>query len=754
MFLKGLQVYPKDYVSERNISVLFPVDFVGKKATLKITGRSEFQVFLNGNLLAYGPARSAHGYHRVDEYNIKSSSSKNRLLIIVCGYNINTFDAINEKPFLSYELSINNEIVSFSNVDSECYLNETKYQKVTRFSYQRGFSESYKSGLSDEIYLYGNKIQFKKLELISFVSGEYLPRNVHYPILQKLPYTILQKESFVLDESIKPYEDRYMYNEAIGVFPKAEWEIDANKIVSQISITKENRKGNSLKAYQSITYGNEASQSGFIYSDILVKEDSEIYIYFEELNTSNIENTIDFKFYRNTTHNCITYKLSKGNYHLVTAIPYTAKYIRVCCLSGLVDIKEEGIILLENPDSYNFKYKFEDKRIQNVIDAARRTFAANAVDILTDCPSRERAGWLCDSFFSSRAETMFTGFNLVETNFLENYSMYRPIPGVPEKMIPMCYPADFGDPCYIPNWAMYYVLEIYNCYKRTDDITVVNKAKKTILDLVDFFKQEENSDGLLEDLKGWVFVEWSHENDADHICGVNIPTNILYSKMLHVVDELYDMPKLGDHCKAIQDWILKNAFNGTYFVDNLIRNEKGELVQTKNIGETTQYYAFYFDLVSKQDMPELFDLMIKDFGLGRDDTKVHPDVYKSNVIVGVYQRLELLNRYGLYENTLNECVDYFNKMAKTSGTLWEHDSISASLNHGFASFVANMIVKASTGYAKTDYIHKVVYIGDVSYDKDYVLDIPTGNKYIHIEQINKKKKVIIPEGYTLEKYEN
>ncbi len=32
------------------------------------------------------------------------------------------------------------------------------------------------------------------------------------------------------------------------------------------------------------------------------------------------------------------------------------------------------------------------------MEAARHTFAHNAVDLLTDCPSRERAGWLSTVF--------------------------------------------------------------------------------------------------------------------------------------------------------------------------------------------------------------------------------------------------------------------------------------------------------------------------------------------------------------------
>ena len=60
-------------------------------------------------------------------------------------------------------------------------------------------------------------------------------------------------------------------------------------------------------------------------------------------------------------------------------------------------------------------------------------------------------------------------------------------------------------------------------------------AKKRIYDLLDYFAIYENAFGLLEGLKGWVFVEWSRANDDDVVQKINYPTNMLYTKMLQVI---------------------------------------------------------------------------------------------------------------------------------------------------------------------------------------------------------------------------
>ena len=76
----------------------------------------------------------------------------------------------------------------------------------------------------------------------------------------------------------------------------------------------------------------------------------------------------------------------------------------------------------ENPNPGKFQFNCGDPELQSILEAAKATLAQNSVDVLTDCPSRERAGWLSDSFFSSEAERIMTGKNQAEQTFLENYS--------------------------------------------------------------------------------------------------------------------------------------------------------------------------------------------------------------------------------------------------------------------------------------------------------------------------------------------
>ena len=748
-FNKALPIFPKQYVSQMNVSVLFTEDFsFYKNVTLTIAGEIEYQIFLNGELVGYGPAKAAHNYHRVSEYEFANLQDKNRIVIILASYLVQNFDRINEPPFIQYELKSDDKVIAYSNLDTNAYLYKPRYQKVTRFSYQRAFSESYNSSLTNDIFNHGSVIRYPKLELVINEYGELIDRNINYLRLDEAQFELKEKDKVYTDENIDIYQDRYMYNQGIGIFDKNDWEVDPNKVVSQLVHKKIELDNNVLQAKQSLAYEYKISVTGLIKLDVDVLEDSELYVYFDEISES--EDMIDFKFFRNTSHNIVSYELKKGHYQLLSFSPYTAKFLRVTNLKGECVVNSVSMVLVENPDSYRLEYELDDKKLKLIFDGARNTFASNAFDVLTDCPSRERAGWLCDGYFTGRVERLFTGYNLVENNFLENYALYKYHGDVEKGMLPMCYPADFfNNEMYIPNWAMLYGVELHSLLSREHNPELLQKSIHNLLDLIQFFKKYENEDGLLEDLENWVFVEWSPANDKESIAGVNIPSNALYSYFLQCVGELLNDQSLIEKVKHIKQKIREIGFNGEFFVDNLIRNEKGELKQNNRIGEVTQYYMFYFGIITKEEYPDLFNKMVTKFGPNRDLNKVYPHIYKSNAFIGNFLRLEILLRHQLYEEALKESVDYFYKMVIRTGTIWEHDFFHGSLNHGFASFAANVIFEALTGIYKIDYENNVIYMHNANSNHKYLFKIPVKDKFFIVKK--EKEVKIMSDGFQIVK---
>ena len=159
-------------------------------------------------------------------------------------------------------------------------------------------------------------------------------------------------------------------------------------------ISKKNQVGEKkhkklLKKWSFATFSNKISLTGFIRLKLKVKKDALIYIIFDEIDVKEKgkEDLIGINFSRNTTHNCITYSLKEGDYNLISFEPYTLKFARIIVLEGEITISKFGVIKYENKDC-NIKYNFINEKINKVFDAAINTFKQNAVDLLTDCPSR------------------------------------------------------------------------------------------------------------------------------------------------------------------------------------------------------------------------------------------------------------------------------------------------------------------------------------------------------------------------------
>jgi len=758
-FKKAQQIYPSSLANAMNVSLFFVQDFPRNEgAVLYLTGVSDYQVFLNGRLLAYGPARAAYRTYRVDCLSLQGQADENRLVIELSGYNCKSYTRVNESPFLVAEIrDAHGEVLFYSGRDFSCFRNLSRLQKVVRFSYQREFSESYR--LDERLYLAlrlpNQAVLLPEVEVESVPHGTFLPRGVENPSLMS-PLLFLQLEGgyFAVDPSLKVYDDRYMHADFLGIFPSAEWEIDPNRFISQLVYELGESKRH-LKTGEFATFAYKVSKTGFLYSRFRVMASTRLYLVFDEIDSrETTERTIGIRFYRNTTHNIVSYELAPGDYSLNSFEPYTAKYIRVIVEKGDVLVKGIGLYPFENPLAYRFRFSFSDPRINAILEAGRNTFAQNAVDILTDCPSRERAGWLCDTYFSGPAEMLYTGENRVERAFLENYARYVNRGDQPEKMIPMCYPCDFGDCGYIPNWPMFYILEIERYLSRHEAATLLPDAKNQLFDFLAWCERFENDEHLLENLEGTVFVEWSHANDAESVCGVNFPTNMLYSEALRAMGEMYGRKDLVLRAREIKEVIRKEAFDGHFFNDNALRDNKGKLRRSGRTSETTQYYAFYFDVAAPEDYPALYACLLEKLGPKRDAMTTLPNVFPSNMFIGDYLRLLFLLKQGRFAQAAEESVDYFAKMASRTGTLWEFDSTYASLTHCFASSIANILLEVYTGIAWISQKDKTLYLSPYPpmSTSGFSLEIPLGDKEkATITSHAGKLGFVLPESWQLSK---
>lgn len=289
-------------------------------------------------------------------------------------------------------------------------------------------------------------------------------------------------------------------------------------------------------------------------------------------------------------NNIVVWDIGKpGEYRLATFEPYTMRYFEIGALAGDMEIGDVHFRSYKNSTA-TAEFHSSDETLDKIFAAANETFRQNAVDVFMDCPSRERAGWNCDAYFTAPASLLLTGTTDLERLFIENQTLAEGFEYLPDGMLPMCYPSDHGDGVYIPNWAMWFVIQAEEYLARSGDRALVDALKPKIEALVSFLWKYRKSDGLLEKLPGWVFIEWSMANNFKQ--DVNYPSNMIWAQMLDVAARLYERKDLAEEAGRVRGAIIRQSWNGKFFRDHALRGKDGSLVVADDVTETCQYYAF------------------------------------------------------------------------------------------------------------------------------------------------------------------
>ena len=685
MFLKALPIWIDGKENEMNIEVKFKTKFIGKEDTvLNITGATIYKVFLNGELIHYGPAHTAKGYVRVDRVKLNTLiGEENEIVIEAAGYNSFSYVAIKQTSFIRAEILSGGEVVAATGYDFKGYLVESRRQKTLRYSFQRHFTEIWDLEKSDkEENIKVLKLDLKYLErkaplpeILNFEMGEaysqgnftYNDCEIELPSLQGATDSELDIiKNFPLDEiSDKPIKDLMR--------------------MEYTALEKREALPLKLNAGEYAVFEHKRATAGLINVKYSAKKGTKIIIAFDEKMIDGRFNVENWEMFNTIM------VLGDGEIDFTSFEIYGFKYFAVFVTEGGIELKNAGAVEIKCPINNVPKLNTDDEKILKIFESGIESARCNSLGIFMDCPSRERAGWLCDSYYSGKAFYKMTGTTDVEDDFIENLLLSE-CEYLPEGMFPACYPADHPNGSFIPQWAFWLIVEIEDYLNNRNKKFDVKNYKERIYKLFKYFEGYENELGLLEDLEGWNFVEWSKANDWTS--GVNFPTNMLYSKVLSIVGNWYGDEKLLNKSKDIKEKVIKMSFDGKFFKDQALRDKDNNLVLQNNISEVCQYYSFIYGVADEENFKDLKNMLVEEF---KTESKMHENVERVNAFMGMYMRMELLLKWGYNDLLLEDIKAFFGHMADITGTLWEHKAMTNSLNHGFASYIVVLLLKIING---------------------------------------------------------
>jgi len=691
MFQLAMPVYPVGKSKDLHSFCCFRAT-VGslQGAEIHIAASTFYQLYVNGSFVARGPARTAKGYAREDVISLDAyGDGQNEILIAVVGYYTFGGATVRQESFLQAELCRGDQVLLATGRDFQAYLPSSKCLSVERYSSQRHFNEVWDFRKGHYLEDRSVPVECETLDLGLTVLDRMAP----YPHYEDIWLrSIGSRGRLTFDETLSYHTEFYSDPSAPSRYAREEITHFPYEWIQrhvQVKTSGAETLPVSLGEGEYAIFDFGRIETGFVLLSAVADREADVVVAFSESGSA-----ARFAFTNIHAHNVLEYLLPAGKPMELTSMePYVMKTLIVAVKSGRITLHRVGIKNFAH-DIREVEYPdFGDETLNAVYRGGVRTFAHNALDIFMDCPSRERAGWLCDSYFTAQTEYALFGETKVEDAFLQNYRLYQNRGEYPKGALPMRYPSEHHTDRFIPQWTMWYILEVEQYVNQRGHREEAELFRPSIEGLLALYAEYENSDGLLERLPSFNVVEWSRANDWT--MEVNYPTNFLYAAALEAVYRLYGDPSLLEKSSAVKNETVRQSFNGKVFLDHAVREEKtGELVVCpEDCSEAGQYYAILFGDVDLRDQTYAYlrDLIYNVFGA---DRKSHPEIHPINAFIGAYLRLEVLLKLEEYRLVMRDIADFFGCMEAETGTLWEYRQEKGSKDHGFASFACVALLRA------------------------------------------------------------
>lgn len=384
-FRSAQPVWPDGRQEEMNLMVGFRAKLTkpeAKPAVLRVAAATIYRVSVNGDFVGHGPARAAHGYYRVDEWDLtpRLRPGENVVAIEVAGYNVNSYYVLDQPSFLQAEVVSGDEVLASTGgagARFEAGILEYRVQKVQRYSFQRPFIEVYRLAPGFDQWKREAAASLAGVSLAVQSDKANLPRGVPYPdFALRKPVGLLGRGRMEAAEPKQLWKDRSLVNigDKLQGYPEGELAviptIEAQRLVSIPAA--ESEAANPEEAirlgkgeYRIVDLGLNAS--GFLGATITAEEKTRLWFMFDEVLT---ENDVDFR--RLGCANIVEYQLEPGTYQVESIEPYTLRYLKLVCLEGRSAVNDVFLREYSHP-AVAATFRSSDERLNRLFAAGVET---------------------------------------------------------------------------------------------------------------------------------------------------------------------------------------------------------------------------------------------------------------------------------------------------------------------------------------------------------------------------------------------
>jgi len=697
--------------------------------------RTYYRLFVNGEMLANGPARTAKGYARVDEIPLPDSDAMLQLAVEVfhevktpAYSNDNTLDPGFFAACVTGEDEQGNTVVLKSTKNGDFPAKELSFRemKTEYMSHCRGLAELYRMDADSTAYRTDSFENWEIPEPVRF-SLKFLKRRAPYPTYRPIPVEKLRKVRDVVpgegggkDQSQKIA--RFFFRQWYGQLEKR------NCFAQELSCEREapftGRYTETVGADGSVRYflkeaarpaafefSREKSEVGFLSVWVKVSEAAVVdMIHSDHLDASGNLSGNSYS---------VRYFLERGEYRLITAEPKLARFVKlVFRTAGTVEFTAPCVLDDTYPDTGRTDFSCSDGELNLLYEAARRTLRLNTLDIFMDCPERERGGWLCDSEFTADAAWTLFGDLSVEEDFIENFMLTDP-EDYTGAFFPEVYPGSSLRPkaCGIQSWSFWLVQELCDYAQRSGNRDFLNACFPRVEAFMDNVAAHVGEGGLFEGFDS-LFVDWSLANRSEALYPVSLPNNCLLASCFERLGRLYGVERWTETGRKVRERIEALVTEDDETISdglswnpdssaNPLMPSRGGYTENglcTEAGLALEMWSGFF-----RDKRKFTDHFVDAIG---PCPKQMPSPYiaKSNLFIGLMIRFEALARLGEFGELVKEMeAVYLPQIVNGSGTLFENIQETSGC-HGFNGEAGALLVKHVLGLQLSSPARKTVTI--------------------------------------------
>jgi hypothetical protein len=157
------------------------------------------------------------------------------------------------------------------------------------------------------------------------------------------------------------------------------------------------------------------------------------------------------------------------------------------------------------------EFACSDGNLTDIWKAGSYTASVCRQDGMIDCPSREQRQWTGDTYIQSLLNYVTDGdTRLVRKMLLQSAQTQRP-----DGMIMMASASDLEADArtFIPDYSLCWIMAAERYVLHTGDTSPLSELFPSIAKAIAWFLPFVDANGLLSDVPGWVFIDWSDRLD-------------------------------------------------------------------------------------------------------------------------------------------------------------------------------------------------------------------------------------------------